>query len=469
MPHDNLRRLADFSGRKAFGYLKDLAVTIGPRWTGSPAEHRAARYIEKQFKGFGLETRLQKFPVRTFANKQFKFEVHTGEGWRELNAQPVCMTADARSLEGELYLLESTERHAFSEEMRGKILMSTAYLLPATRYELIKRYEPKAWVTIEGGVNVEALRYALPYEDREEFGALPMVRMAHLEAVELVRQGHKRVRLTMVNEDADSYGLNVIGEVKGTERPDEIIAVTAHYDTSFGISGASDNAGGTAIMMELARVIAKAKPKRTFRFIGFAAEETKLQGSKYYSWDLEQKDKKQKALKRFNEKFHRTELEKHVFCFNIDVQGAILGHHSFSYLGPDDIAGAVRLLNSELGIPGNIHAGPAPMDGTALAAVGIPALQFARSGGTGGFMHTSYDDIRYLSADALAQAGGYVELYLKRHFAEAFALPFERAIPEDQAKGLSGYKRVEPKAKTKKATKKTVKKSAKRAPRKTTR
>ncbi len=462
MPHDNLKRMTDFSGRKAFGYLKDLAVKIGPRWTGSPAEHKAARYIEKQFKAFGLATRLQKFPVRTFANKRFKFEVDTGKGWRPLNAEPVCMTGNVNNLEGELYLLESTERHAFSEEMRGKILMSTAYLHPATRYELIQRYEPKAWITIEGGVNVEALRYALAHEDRQEFGDLPMVRMAHLEAVELIRQGHKRVRLTMINEDSASHGFNVIGEVKGTERPDEIIVVSAHYDSSFGISGASDNAGGTAIMMELARVIAKARPKRTFRFVGFSAEETRLQGSKYYAWDLEQKDKKQKALKSFNAKLDRTELEKHVFGFNLDVHGAILGHHGFSYLGPEDIAGAVRLLNNELGIPGGIHAGPAPMDGTALAAVGIPVLQFARGGGTGGFMHTSYDDIRYLSADALAQAGGYVELYLKRHFAEAFALPFERMIPEDQAKGLEGYKRAEPK---KKAAKKTARKTTKKAAR----
>jgi hypothetical protein len=87
-----------------------------------------------------------------------------------------------------------------------------------------------------------------------------------------------------------------------------------------------------------------------------------------------------------------------------------------------------------------------------MAAVGIPTLQFARGGGTGGFMHTTYDDIRYLSADALARAGRFVELYLKRHFTQGVSLPFDRTIPEDLVKSIEWAKRTVPEKKSRKTT-----------------
>jgi aminopeptidase YwaD len=452
MLHEDLKRQTAFSGAKAFGYLKHLATTIGPRWTGSAKEHQAARYIRSEFKKMGLDAWLQEFPVRTFANKKFKFEAFDGSKWVTLNAQPVCMTQSVDKLEGEFYILESMDRQAWSEDMRDKIVLCTQRLNPGPRYEIIERYGPKAWVTIEGGIGVEAVRYAIDHAERQEWGDLPQVRLTHLDAVDIASKGWTRGRLTMHNEDSDSVAYNVIGELKGTEEPEEIVIVCAHYDSSFGISGASDNAAGTAVMMELARVLSKKPTRRTIRFIGFAAEETRLQGSKYYGWDLEQKAEKEKKRKSFDPKFDKTELEKHVFCFNIDVQGAVLGQHGFSYIGIDDIAASVRVLALEAGTPASINKGSAPMDGTAMAAVGIPTLQFARGGGTGGFMHTTYDDIRYLSADALARAGRFVELYLKRHFTQGVSLPFDRTIPEDLVKSIEWAKRTVPEKKSRKTT-----------------
>ena len=462
MLHEDLKRQTAFSGTSAFKYLKHLAETIGPRWTGSAKEHQAARYIQSEFKKMGLAASLQEFPVRTFANKKFKFEAFDGKRWHTLNAQPVCMTASADKLEGEFYLLESMDPQAWSDDMRGQIVLCTQRLNPGPRYQIIERYAPKAWVTIEGGVNVEAVRYAIDATERDEWGDLPQVRLANLDAVDIVKNGWTQGRLTMHNEDSASVGYNVIGDLVGTEEPDDIVVVCAHYDSSFGISGASDNAAGTAVMMELARVLSQKPSRRTIRFIGFAAEETRLQGSKFYGWDLEQKAEKEKARKRFDAKYDRTELEKHVFSFNIDVQGAVLGQHGFSYVGVDDIAASVRVLALEAGTPASINKGSAPMDGTALAAVGIPALQFARGGGTGGYMHTSYDDIRYLSAAALARAGRFVELYLKRHFVQGISLPFERTIPEDLVSSIAWAKRSVPDKKAKKTPKKTSKKSSKK-------
>ncbi len=92
---------------------------------------------------------------------------------------------------------------------------------------------------------------------------------------------------------------NVLAYVPGTERPEEIVVVGAHYDhigtTEKGMcrpakgdggredricNGADDNASGTAMVLELARSFARAKPRRSVVFAFFAGEELGLFGSK---------------------------------------------------------------------------------------------------------------------------------------------------------------------------------------------
>lgn len=82
---------------------------------------------------------------------------------------------------------------------------------------------------------------------------------------------------------------NVIGFVPGTERPDSFIVITAHYDhlgkmgnrTLF--PGGSDNASGTAMMLELAKYYAANPGKYTMVFMAFAGEEIGLLGSRYFT------------------------------------------------------------------------------------------------------------------------------------------------------------------------------------------
>jgi Zn-dependent M28 family amino/carboxypeptidase len=86
---------------------------------------------------------------------------------------------------------------------------------------------------------------------------------------------------------------NVVGLLPGSERPNEVITITSHYD-HFGIgenidgdsiyNGAYDNASGTALLLELARVFAfdADRPARSLLFISTAAEEQGLLGSQWY-------------------------------------------------------------------------------------------------------------------------------------------------------------------------------------------
>jgi len=81
---------------------------------------------------------------------------------------------------------------------------------------------------------------------------------------------------------------NIETEVRGRERPDDIIVIGAHYDSVQGSPGANDNASGVAAMLAMARTFAKTGPARTLRFVLFANEEppffqTKDMGSRVYA------------------------------------------------------------------------------------------------------------------------------------------------------------------------------------------
>lgn len=80
--------------------------------------------------------------------------------------------------------------------------------------------------------------------------------------------------------------VNLIAELKGSQRPQEIVIVGAHYDSREGTPGADDNASGTAAALSLARTFAHAKPDRTLRFAFFTNEEyfrQNLMGSLVYA------------------------------------------------------------------------------------------------------------------------------------------------------------------------------------------
>jgi len=77
---------------------------------------------------------------------------------------------------------------------------------------------------------------------------------------------------------------NVVGELTGTTRPNDIYIVGAHFD-SVNNPGADDNASGTAALMEMARLIGAWQSEATVRLIAFDREEQGLYGSEAYASD----------------------------------------------------------------------------------------------------------------------------------------------------------------------------------------
>ena len=453
-----------FSGKKAFEHVSYMAEKIGPRLTGTAGEHAAAKYIADQFRSFGLKAKFQEFDVDTFDCDAHVFKVQINGTWKEIPIQPIGLSGSTSvaGMTGELYYAEYGQPEYFSPEMEGKIVLICGRVHPQNRYKFL-RFKPKAVVFIESHLTEEPMRVNLREESLEAYKNIPLGRITHLDGLEIVKAGATKAKLIMRNTAHKSHCKNVIGEVKGTTYPDEIITICGHYDTSRDISGASDNAGGTAIMMELGRVLAKSGSKRTLRFVAFAGEETGLQGSRNYAGELVKKSEAQKKRKSFNDKLDKTDLDKHVLVYNVDVHGCILGQNNFMFSGEEDLGALVRLLSKELGIPVEVSKGAMSSDGSVLAAEGVPAIQFARNGGTSGFLHSTLDDIKYLSADALENAGVFSEVLLRRYVTDAYALPVARTIPEDQQKGLKTFKKPEDKkdAKPKDAKPKAAKKAKK--------
>jgi hypothetical protein len=84
--------------------------------------------------------------------------------------------------------------------------------------------------------------------------------------------------------DADLTAFNVVGELRGSDKADELVMVGAHFDSWHAGTGATDNAAGSAIMMEAMRILkATAVPlRRTVRIALWTGEEQGLLGSRAY-------------------------------------------------------------------------------------------------------------------------------------------------------------------------------------------
>ncbi|HKS07301.1 MAG TPA: M28 family peptidase [Gemmatimonadaceae bacterium] len=94
-----------------------------------------------------------------------------------------------------------------------------------------------------------------------------------------------------VNSDAKALGdvpaFNTIATVKGSEKPNEYVMLSAHFDTWDGASGATDNGTGTVVMLEAMRILRQAypNPKRTIIAGHWNGEEQGLNGSRAFAAD----------------------------------------------------------------------------------------------------------------------------------------------------------------------------------------
>jgi carboxypeptidase Q len=93
-----------------------------------------------------------------------------------------------------------------------------------------------------------------------------------------------RVNLAAKASDSDVDGMNIIGEIRGESKPEEVVMIGAHFDSWHSGTGATDNGAGSAVMIEVMRILKAAHLKldRTVRIGLWSGEEEGLYGSKAY-------------------------------------------------------------------------------------------------------------------------------------------------------------------------------------------
>lgn len=426
-----------FNGERAFKDLEKLAVDIGTRPSGSEAERGASKWIASEFEALGLKTTVEEFEVTTGRVASKKLEVLAP--YREevgCEVMPLYGSTGPGGVEGDLVHLETIDEEYLTPDVAGKVILTSGR--PKDRkksYSVLSKLKPLAIILIESSPRILAKNLWGSVLVKERFGEFPVVRVTYEDGLKLLEKGAGRVRLVAEAEDMKVKSQNVVGELEGSERPEEIVLIGGHYDTVLEVPGAEDNAGGTAIVMELARVFKEKGTKRTMRFVAWGCEELGLLGSRDYATKLRKASEKEKEEDEDKE----TELDRVMLCVNLDVHGAYLGTNSSRVLGPPELTASVKLLSKETGVVYEVQEDVYSSDGTSLSAVGVPSVSLSRRAPTNVLMHSTEDSIRWLSPKALQAQGEFTELYLTRYVSEAAAFPFERKIPDEHKKKVEEY------------------------------
>ena len=157
----------------------------------------------------------------------------------------------------------------------------------------------------------------------------------------------------------DAESANVIGEIPGREKPDEIVLVGGHLDSWDLGTGAIDDGAGCSISIEAARLIGALprRPRRTIRVVLFANEENGLRGGRAYTVD------------------HAAELAKHVAAIEADAGGdRVYGYSWNAGSGAGAFMKEMEAFLTGIGAGSFLKGGSGGADISPLLASGMPLL-----------------------------------------------------------------------------------------------
>ncbi|MDW8060130.1 MAG: M20/M25/M40 family metallo-hydrolase [Thermomicrobium sp.] len=285
---------------EAWRNLVFLCDDLGHRFAGSQQERRAAEFLAERMRAYGLENvRLETFPIATWERGPCHLAV-VEPLERELPAiaMPYCPTA---RLEAEVVDVGEGELPDFerlASTIPGRIVLTDAETnRPGERKS--HRTDKFNWAIQRGAVavlfvnqNPGQLHITGSLTARNPNGWRAVDREAPIPGLgvtyetgsflrRLAERGRLRLRIATENRTRDAESANVIGEIPGYRRPEEIVLVGGHYDGHDIAHGASDDGAGTVVGLEVGRALARVRGRlaRTVRVICFGAEELGLLGA----------------------------------------------------------------------------------------------------------------------------------------------------------------------------------------------
>jgi hypothetical protein len=293
--------------------LRKLTDEIGGRVSGTPEMAKAVQWGVAGFRATGVDVHTEKYKLPVM--------------WKE-GATRLIITAPASATAGGAILRAVSEGWApgtARDGIEGKVIdigdggdaeisragnLKGAILLVhseigSTWPDLFNEYmrppgviaravKDGAAAILWTGARERLLLYRHTNSLNGEVDKIPQAVVAREDALRLARlllasqgssQGKVRVKLTMPNEISGPVEQeNVVGEIRGYEKPDEVVILGAHLDSWELGTGALDNGCNAALVIEAARAIKAigVLPKRTIRFILFSGEEQGTIGSYEY-------------------------------------------------------------------------------------------------------------------------------------------------------------------------------------------
>ena len=330
----------------AWQRLSVLTDTIGNRLSGTPALDRAIQWAVDEMKRDGLENvHTERVMVPKWVRGSERAD--TVEPARHSMAMLGLGNSVGTPPEGVqapvLVVHSFEELDANASAARGRIVCFNA---PFTNYGETVRFRSTgpsraarygAVAVLVRSIGPDGLR--TPHTGALQYATdapkIPAAAIASEDADRLQRMadrgGHVVVRLVMeARFEPDVESANVVGEIRGREKPDEIVVVGGHLDSWDVGAGATDDGGGCVVTWEALRLMKKLnlRPRRTVRVVLWTNEENGGRGGLAY------RDQ------------HRAELSKHVMMLESD--SGVFRPLGFGFTGSDVARNTVKAIASLL-------------------------------------------------------------------------------------------------------------------------
>jgi carboxypeptidase Q len=309
---------AALTSDRAYSRLAHLTDHIGNRLSGSQNLERGIEWAVTEMKRDGLDNvRTEKVMVPHWVRGEESLEMLTPVP-RKLQMLGLgnSVGTPVEGISAEAIVVRSfAELDQLGEKVRGKIVV---YNAPYVNYGATVQYRLQgASRAAKYGAVAALVRSITPVSlQTPHTGAMnydpnqPKIPVAAvtIEVAEFLqrmndRGDHPTLRLKMEAKFLpDAESANVIAEIKGSEKPDEIILISGHFDSWDVGQGAHDDGGGCIVAWEAVRLLKELglKPRRTIRVVLWTNEENGLRGGNGYH------------------DAHRAEIPKHILAIESD-------------------------------------------------------------------------------------------------------------------------------------------------------
>ena len=419
----------DISGNRMYQTLKKFDFVRLSTYEG---ETKAAEMLCDILRETGAEPTVETFKAPRYEIKTAKLEVLSPFA-KEYPVTGYGFSGNAAKdgIEAELIQLDAFEELDLLDA-KGKIALYGGGI-NANGYEKLIKAGVLALICTGGNWLDKKGEYDL--DERmlrplmTEKGVIPTVCIHINDAQQMLEKGAVKVRLTLEQEEGEADSRNVITEIKGTERPEEVIVFTAHYDSVVFSHGVFDNMTGVVTLLELVRHYLKNAPKRTVRFIFAGSEERGLLGSKAYV------------------AAHEDLLDNIRLCVNVDMTGPLLGRDCARVTGEEAVVHALSYISKEIGYPVAVWQDIYSSDGIPFADKGIPAINILRQASNGfAQIHCRHDVLSRLNAKKLAATAYFTEIFCDR-FINSVVFPIEKKMPDNMVEKVNKYLAKKPEEK----------------------